>query len=288
MTGLFRPKECFRPETVNEAVRLLAKYDNAWVIAGGTDVLIDKSPEIEYLVDATRLPLSYIKGGEGLRIGALTTMRELEKSPLLQNGPYRVLGEAAHKFGSLAIRNVATVGGNICNALCCADTPPALVALDATVKIVSDQGERTLPLEKIFERNRQTCLLDKELVTEIQVPAMPPRTGTSFMKFARTSVDLALVNSAVRVTLDGDVMKDVRVVVGGGIGLKLIRSTKAEETLENQKVSESLFEKAAEIVSGELKPRATSIRGSAYYKREICKVLVKDSLMKAVERAREG
>lgn len=185
MKRLFRPKECFRPETVEEAVRLLSKYDNAWVIAGGTDVLIDKPPEIEYLVDATRLPLRYVKGGDGLKIGALTTIRELETSPVLQNGPYRVLSDAAHKFGSLPIRNVATVGGNICNALCCADTPPALVALDATLKIVSAKGERTLPLEKIFIRNRETCLLNNELVTEIQVPALPPHTGAAFVKFAR-------------------------------------------------------------------------------------------------------
>ena len=161
------------------------------------------------------------------------------------------------------------------------------MALDATVKIVSAQGERTLPLEKIFLRNRETCLMDKELVTEIQVPALPPHTGAAFMKFARTSVDLALVNSAVRVTLDGDVMKNVRVVVGGGIGLTLIRSRKAEGTLENQKINEKLLEEAGEIVAGELKPRATSIRGSGYYKREMSKVMLRDSVMQALERAKE-
>lgn len=287
MKSLFRPKECFRPETVEEAVSLLSKYDGAQAIAGGTDLLVTKPPEIEYLVDISRLPLSYIKDGEGLKIGALTTIRELENSSLL-NGAYSALAEAARKFGSWPIRNTATVGGNICNAVPSADMPPTLVALDAKVTIVGPGGKRIIPLVEVFVGNRKNSLKRGELLTEIQVPVPPPRTGVAFIKFARTSVDLALVNIAVRMTLDGETIKDVRVVVGGGVGPTLIRSKKAEEILKNQKISEELLEKAAQAVSEELKPRPTSIRGSGYYKREISKVLLKRAAMQAYASAKGG
>jgi len=287
MKGLFRPKECFRPETVEEAVCLLSKHDGAQAIAGGTDLLINKPPEIEYLVDISRLPLNYIKEEDGLKIGAITPIRELENSQLL-SGAYGALSEAARKFGSWAIRNMATVGGNICNAVPSADMPPTLVAMDAKVKLVGAEGTRTILLAEVFVGNRKNSLKKGELLTEIQVPKLPPHTGVAFIKFARTSVDLALVNVAVRITFEGEVMKDVRVVVGGGVGPTLVRSKKAEEILKNQKISEGLLEKAAQVVSEELKPRPTSIRGSGYYKREISKVLLKRAIAQAQASSKGG
>jgi carbon-monoxide dehydrogenase medium subunit len=288
MQKLFRPKECFRPKSVEEAVSFLDKYDNAKVIAGGTDLLVDKPPEVEYLVDISCLNLRYVTIDEFLRIGALTTIRDLEISPLLKGGPYLAISEAARSFGSLPIRNTATVGGNICNAISSADIPPPLVALDAKVKVVGPREERILPLGEFFVGNRQTLLRKNELLVEVQVPQFPPNTGAAFIKFARTSIDLALVNMAVKITLEGELMKQVRVVVGGGVGPTLIRSKKAEEILENQKINEKILDEAAEAVSAELRPRPTSIRGSGEYKREISKVLLRSAALQAWERARGG
>ena len=113
---LFRPKEYLRPTTVGEAVSLLAKYgEKARPFAGSTDLLVTKPPEVEYIVDITHLPLDYIEiDEEGVKIGALTKFRELETSTLLNKAPYNILAEAAHLSGHVAQRNMATIGGNIC------------------------------------------------------------------------------------------------------------------------------------------------------------------------------
>lgn len=288
MPSLFRPTEYLRASTIDEAVSFLGK-NGAKIIAGGTDLLVDKPAAAKCLVDISNLPLGYIKQEkDGLRIGALTTIRQLETSPMLK-GPYLALAEAARAFGTVAIRNSATVGGNICNALPSADTPPALLALDASVTISGPAGNRSLPLEKFILGVRKTALNRDELLTEIQIPELRPNTGTAFIKFGRTSVDLALVNAAVRVTLgDGEALKEVRIVVGGGVGPTLVRSRKAEAILIGRKkgeISVAVIEKATKEIPEELTPRPTSVRASGPYKKDLSRVLVKRALLVALGRA---
>jgi len=286
--GLFRPKEYFRPATIFEAVSLLAKYKaKSRIIAGGTDVLVMKPTECEYLIDITRLPLDYIETDKnGLRMGALTTFRSIESSEALENGGYKLLKEAAHKMGSTPIRNVATVGGNISNALPSTEICPALVAHDSKVKIVGLSREKVILLEEFFIGVRKTVLRSDELLTEIQAPKTPPFTGTSFIKIGRTAEDISMVNAAVRVTLGNDrVCKEVRIVLGGGVGPTLIRSKRAESLLEGERVGEDLIQKAAVEASEGCCPRSVSFRGSPLYKIEISKILVKRALKQALERA---
>jgi len=280
----------FEPKTLEEAIELLSKYGNdAKVLAGGTDLLVDmrlQEMAPKKVVNIQRIPnLNYIKPDEeGVKIGALTTIRELETSMLLKKGAYIVLAEAAHKMGSIQIRNMATIGGNICHALPSADTPPALVALDARVKIIGPTGERVVPLEEIFVNVGKTALTSGELLTEIQVRNPPAHSGTAFFKIGRTAMDLAIVNVAVRITLLNKVCKETRIVIGGGVGPTLIRSKRAEALLNGKKMEEAIIEKAAQVASEELKPRPTSIRGSPFYKVEVSKVLVRRALKKALDR----
>lgn len=284
---LFRPKEYFGPAAVEEAISLLVNYGaRGKIIAGGTDVLVMKPPECEYLIDITRLPLDYIKiDKDDLRIGALATFRSIETSEALENGGYELLTEAAHEMGSVPIRNVATVGGNICNALPSSEICPALVALDSKVKIVGSSGERVIPLEEFFIGARKTVLKSDELLTEIQVPKPPAHTGTAFQKIGRTAEDLSMVNAAVRVTLREDgVCKEARIVIGGGVAPTLVRSKRAEALLERKKIESALIEKAALAASKGCCPRPASIRGSPSYKIEVSKVLVRRALDKALER----
>ena len=289
MSNLFRPKEYIRPMSIEEAVSLLAKYgERASLIAGGTDVLVRKLPDIEYLVDISRLPLDYIKLNEdGLKIGALCTFRSLETSEILKNEGYQLITEAAHEMGTVPIRNVATVGGNICNALPSTELCPVLSALDAKVKLVNPSEERVVPLEEFFVGPRKTVLKSDELLTEIIVPRLPYRTGTAFIKLGRTSEDISLVNAAVRVTLEADyVCREARIVIGGGVGPTLIRSKRSEALLEGKIIVETLIQKAAQAASEELDPRPTSIRGSPFYKIEITKVIVKRALALALARVK--
>lgn len=284
----FRPKEYFKPTSIGEAVSLLAKYGNkATPLAGGTDVLVDTSSDVEYIIDITGLPLDYIEAGdEGIRIGALSTFSSLETSNLLGSGAYTVLVEAARKMGSSAIRNVATVGGNVCNAVPSAELPPALIVLGAEVKIVGPQGERSLPLEGFFKGVRKTDLNPGELVTEIYIPRPPPRTGTAFLNIGRVSVDMSTVVVAVRVTLGNDgVCQGARIAVGGGVKSTCFLSD-ACSLLQDEKIGDSLIEKVAMAVSRELKPRLTSIRGSPAFKKEVTRVLVRRALSQALGKAR--
>lgn len=286
--------EYFEPETVSDVVALLGRLGkDTRLIAGGTDLLVDMKKgrvEPKHLVSLAKIPgLSHITDdGGSLRIGATTTFREITESRLIKE-KYPVLLEAAQSMAGVQIRNMATIGGNICNALPSADTPPALVALDAKVKIAGKSGERVLPLEEFFIDVRKTALESDELLTEVSVPNPPARSGAAFIKLGRTADDLATLNVAARVTLESNgTCKEARVVVGGGVGPTLIRSKKAENLLKGKILDEALIEKAAQAASEELKPRPTSIRASPGYKIEVSKVLVKRALMKALNRAKAG
>ncbi len=286
--------EYFEPETIPEAINLLAKYgDEAKLVAGGTDLLVDMKRERikpKCLVSLNKIPkLNYIIGeGEVLRIGARTTFSEVEESKSIKE-KYSLLLEAAQVMGTVQIRSTATIGGNICNALPSADLPPALVALDSTVKIACKDGEKSMSLEEFLVGVRKTKLECYEILKEVQVKAPPARSGTAFLKLGRTSEDLALVNTAVRITLANDgKCREARIVVGGGVGPTLIRSKESESLLEGQVPNEGLFEEAAQRACKGLSCRPTSIRGSPFYKNEVTKVLVKRALNKAFEGAKSG
>jgi len=285
----FRPKEYFRPRTVDEAISLLAKYgDKAKPIAGGTDLLVEKPPDVEYLMDIASLPMDYIKNsGEGIEIGALSTIRSIEASSLFKEGAYRILAEAAHDFGHATVKNMATVGGNVCSAVPSSDFSPVLLALDAKAKVVGPAGERTVPLEEFFVDVRKTVLKSDELLVEFQVAKPPAHTGTAFYKLGRTSVDIALVNVATRITLGrNEVCEDVRIALGA-VAPTPIRARRAEKLLKGKRIDNALIEEASQTASEETKP-ISDIRSSADYRREVSKVLVKRALQKALKRAKEG
>ncbi len=286
--------EYFEPETISGVTTLLATHrKDAKLIAGGTDLLVDmKKGKInpKYLISLMKIPnLSHITEDRGgLRIGATTTFREIAESRLIRK-KYPLLFEAAQAMSAAQIRNMATIGGNICNAIPSADIPPALVALDAKVRTVGRKGKRSLPLEEFLVDVRKTALKGDEFLTEVYAKSPPARSGTAFLKLGRTAEDLSTLNVAVRVTLDkSGACKEARVVVGGGVGATLIRSKKAEALLKGKILKESIIEKAAQSASAELKPRPTSIRASPSYKIEVSEVLVKRALLKALERAKAG
>ena len=173
------------PQTIKEAVSLLFTYqDTAKVIAGGTDLLNQirlKMIKPEYVVDIGCIPgLDYINyDSEGqLSIGTLATIRSLEMSMEVHRR-HPVISQAAGLVGSMAIRNVGTIGGNLCHASPSAETAPSLIALGARVKLVGPEGERTVELEKFFTGPGQTVLQRGELMIEIQVPPMRPGTSGS-------------------------------------------------------------------------------------------------------------
>jgi CO/xanthine dehydrogenase FAD-binding subunit len=275
-----KPFQYLDSANTSEAILLLAKYkEEAKVIAGGTDLVVQmrkRAVRPKYIVDINGIPgLDYIRydAKEGLTIGALTTIRALEKSAELWQR-YPLISLAASKLGSVAIRNVATVGGNLCNAMPIADTAQALLALSAKAKIIGPEGERIIPLEDFFIGLGKNSLRTGELLVEIQVPVPLPNTRGLYLKhLTRGSVDLAIVNVAVVITFEPEdkVCKDIKIVLGS-VASTPIRARKAEEIMRGKRVNETLISRTAEAASEEAHPRPGSIRASVEYKKEMIKV----------------
>jgi aerobic carbon-monoxide dehydrogenase medium subunit len=269
------------PESIKEALALLSQYrGKSKIMAGGTDLMLqvrNRAIKPEYVVDITRIPgLDYITfdNQQGLRLGALTTIRALETSVELQR-KYPILSQAASQLGSVAIRNVATVGGNLCNALPSAETSQALVALSAQARIISPGGERTIPLEEFFTGVGKTLLQPDEILLEILVPEPAPHTGGIYIKHSpRGPIDLAIVNITVLMTMEPDhkFCRDAKIVLGAVSPIPL-RARKAENVLKGKRVDGALIDRAAQVASDEARPRHGSIRGSFEYKKEMVKVL---------------
>ena len=280
--------EYLEPESIEEALTILSRYQGeSKIIAGGTDLMLqvrNKAVRPEYVVDITRIPgLDYITfdDQQGVRLGALTTIRALETSVELQR-KYPIISQAASQLGSIAIRNVATVGGNLCNALPSAETSQALVALSAHLKIVGPGGERTVPLEDFFIGVGETLLHPDEILLEIIVPELAPHTYGIYIKHSpRGPIDLAIVNVTVLMTMEPDhkVCRDAKIVLGA-VSPTPKRAGKAENVLKGKRVDGALIDRAAQVASDEAHPRYGSIRGSFEYKKEMVKVLTRRAMKK--------
>jgi carbon-monoxide dehydrogenase medium subunit len=273
--------EYLEPESIDEALGMLSRYHGkAKIIAGGTDLMLQiryKQVRPEYVIDITRIPdLDNItfEGRQGLRLGALTTIRALETSAQIQER-VPIISQAAGQLGSVAIRNVATVGGNLCNALPSAESSQVLVALSAQVRMIGPRGERTAPLEDFFAGVGKTILQPDELLLEILIPEPGPHTSGIYIKHSpRGQIDLAIINITVVMTMEPDQggCRDARIVLGA-VSPTPLRARNAENLLKGKKIDGALIDEAARAASDEANPRKGSIRGSYDYKKEMVRVL---------------
>jgi carbon-monoxide dehydrogenase medium subunit len=279
------------PTSLDETVQLLNEHgEEARLIAGGTAlVILMKQGLVQpaLLVGLGQLPdLRGVEADDsGLRIGALTTHREVEISPLVE-ARLPVLADTLRKVATVRIRNVGTIGGNLAHADPNQDPPVTLIALGASVELASAGAERVVALEEFFTDYYETTLQPGEVIKSIRVPGLPPRSGSVFEKFLpRTADDYATVAVAAVITLDesGERCQDVRVALGS-VGPTPIRSARAEEVLRGQSPTEKAIREAAALVPAELDP-ISDIRGSAEYKRDMAEVWVRRSLQQAVVRA---
>lgn len=284
--------EYFAPETMEETCSLLAKYKGeARVLAGGTDLLVQmKNREVtpRYLINIKHIPnLDYIRydDKEGLRIGALTPIEALKTSTLIRRR-FGILGQAAAVLGTVQIRNRGTIAGNLCNASPAAETAPALITLAAKARIVGVAGERAVALEDFFISPGQTVLQAGEIVTEIQVPNLPPRSGGAYLKHSIKRMDIAIVGVGVVITLNGEVCNDIKIALGA-VASTPIRAKKAEEIIRGQGLDSELMERAAQIASEESRP-IDDIHSYAQYRKQMVKVLAKEAMKQAGDEAKSG
>jgi len=285
--------EHFAPKTLKEALALLAKYgDDCKVICGGQSLLILMRQGLvapKYIVDIKGLDeLNYIKDGkDGLKIGATTTHRTIEKSAVIKK-KCPVLAEMEKRLASIQTRNWGTIGGNICHGDPAGDPAVVFIALNATLTVAGAKGERNMPAEDFTLDYFEVALEDGELLTEITIPVPPPRTGAAYTKFNLIESDLATASVAASVTLgSGDgVCQDVRIALGA-VAPAAIRAKKAEEVLKGKKITDALLKEAGEVAATEAAP-VPDISASEEYRRELVKVLVPRTTKEALARAKKA
>jgi carbon-monoxide dehydrogenase medium subunit len=282
------PLEIFQPASLKEASAIVKeKGPGARFLAGGTDLVIavkEKGLTPDCVVDLKRIPgLSAIREGPdgSLTIGALATMREVETSPaILKRYPF--LARSAAEVGSIQIRNRATIGGNMANATPSADVAPALLALDAKVKIAGLNGDRVIDLERFFRGPGQTVMSPEEILTAILIPPASPALVGEYIKFSpREMMDLAYVGVAVALVLTGNQKRCEKARIAlGAVSPTPMRARRAEALLEKKILTEELAEKAGAEAAAESKP-ISDVRSSADYRREMVRVNTKRALLNA-------
>jgi carbon-monoxide dehydrogenase medium subunit len=275
------------PATLDEALGFLDQYgEDAEVLAGGTDLIIQmklgrRSPK--FVVDISKLEeLKHLEAGAKVRIGA--GRRYMDVLPYLRDlGRCDGLAEAIDSIGKLQVLSVATVGGNLGNGSPAADTPPPLITYDATVRVMSAHGERTVPLREFHTGPGNTVLAPNELIVNVEWDAFPAGRASAFRKLTRVASDISKVTCAVALERDGDTCTLCRVALGA-VGPTPMRAETAEAALEGQKVDETLIDDCVRLVVGDISP-IDDIRCTEMYRREAAGVLFKDAFQTAWERA---
>jgi CO/xanthine dehydrogenase FAD-binding subunit len=280
----------FAPQSVGEALALLSEHaDDARVLAGGQSLVPLMNMRLVHpgvLVDINGIDeLSYVKTSDGgLAIGTLTRDATLaDDKTVAERLP--VLTEAARFVGHPAIRNRSTVGGSIAHADPAAELPAVMVALNAEFVARSRAGSRTISAQNFFKGYLTTDLKEGEMLTELRIPGLPPRSGSTFVEFARREGDYALAGVAAVITLDASgAVADARLGLCS-VGPAPVRPHAAEALLRGQRPGNEAWAAAAAAVAAVLDNPLSDIHGSADYRRHLAGVLTKQALKAAAERA---
>ena len=280
------------PQTVAEACALLKQHaGEAKVFAGGSHLTILMKQGLynpKALVNIKKIPeLKGIKYDEkeGLCIGALVTHREIETSALVRE-KFPVLCDAEREVANIRVRNMGTVGGNLASGEPLTDLSQIFISLDGKAKIAGPNGQRVIPVEELFLDFYTTSLADDEILTQVVLPPLPPRSGVEYIRFSSSSVvDKPSAGVAVRLTLErsDETVQTARIVLGC-VGATPVRAHKAEALITGKQLTSQLTEEAGSAASQECSP-TSDLRGSEQYKRAIVRTLVKRAAAKAYERA---
>jgi carbon-monoxide dehydrogenase medium subunit len=284
--------ELHQATSLDEAASLMARHaPDARFLAGGTDLLVDlKTGRVSarHIVSLNRI--EQLRGisatADGLRIGALATVADLERSALV-GASFAPILDAASQLAARQIRNMATVGGNLSCGVPCADLPAILTAMRASVVLWSPSGERELPLGQFHTGPRETALRAQEVLTEVRVPRMPPDFGAAYARFAqREGNAIAVAGVAASLQLDGSTIREARLVLNA-VSPTPKRVNKAEEGLAGRKPHGEAFAAAAAAAREAAEP-ISDVRASAEFRRDLVEVLARRALETALRRAGEA
>ena len=288
------PLAFYQPTSLPEAVRIMQEQGpGGHFLAGGTDLVIaikEKGLAPRYVVDLKRLPaLAGIQEHPdgALTVGALTTLREVETSAVLRR-KYPFVAQSAAEVGSIQIRHRATIGGNLANATPSADMAPALLALDTTVTMVGEAGERVMPLEAFFVGPGKTVMQRHEVLTALTIPAHPPSTQGAYLKFSpREAMDLAYVSVAVALVLEDQEHRcRLARIALGAVAPTPMRARQAEALLDRHIVTADLAARVGAAAAQACHP-IDDVRASAAYRRAMVRVMTQRGVLNAAA-ARAG
>ncbi len=217
---------------------------------------------------------------EGLFIGAMVTQRDLEMSPLVRE-KCPALAEAISHVASVPVRNLGTLGGNLCHAGAGADPPAILIAMGASAQITGPSGARTLPVEGLIAGSYETVLQDGEILTSIQVPPLPSGARAVYLKHSVRAIDPAIIGVAAMVEMQGGLVHEVRIAMLGA-GPRPIRARAAEQALRGRPPENDAIRQAAQAASDESDPVSDGY-ASAEYRRKMVKVFGRRALEQAVQ-----
>ena len=278
--------EYFAPTTLDEALEILGRYDEgeAKVLAGGMSlipVMKLRFAAPQALVDINRIGGldGLAEEGGGLRIGALVRHKACERSDLLK-GRYGALGDAAPQISDPVVRNLGTLAGSLAHADPQGDWGSVMLAVRGEVVARSSDGERTIPIDELFQGPFTTSLEPNEIITEVRVPD-PGRAAGTYLKLERKVGDFATVGVAVHLAMSNGTVGQAGIALTG-VGPRNIRASAAEEALAGQALDDEAIDEAARLAAEAAQPH-TDVRGTEEYKRNVVRVFTARGLRKAKE-----
>jgi carbon-monoxide dehydrogenase medium subunit len=276
-----------RPGNMQDAIAALQANDEPYLLAGGTDLLIGMKTNAvkpKCLIDLKSIPdIDGIEYDNGFKLGALTTVRDVEISPLIRQ-KIPALSAAAATLGSIQIRNRATIGGNLCHGSPAADMAVILLAMNCEVEIATGNGARTIGLDQFFTGPNQTVLKCNEVLSQIIIPKEIEQFKGIYLKHGpRKAMDIGIVNIAI--LLDADVSSgfcNQIMIALGAVAPVPIRASRAEALLNGNQLNPAAIQKAAETAADETAP-ITDFRASAVYRKDLVKNLVAKGIQQILE-----
>jgi carbon-monoxide dehydrogenase medium subunit len=284
--------EYVRPGTIAEAVALLQQHgDDAKILSGGQSLIPMMKLRVArpaWIIDIGRVAnLAYIKEEDGhLKIGGLIREADLESSDLIRS-KYPILHDTARVIADPLVRNLATVGGNLAHGDPANDHPATMLALDAKVVATGPRGDRVIAITEFFISIFTTALEHDEILTEIQIPIPPPRSGGAYFKLERKVGDFATAAVAVQVTMTADGACQRAGIGLTNVGPTPLQAAKAGDFLRGKKLDAAAIDQAAQLAADESEP-SSDLRGPAEFKKGLVREFTRRGLRKAAERAGGG
>lgn len=275
------------PQTLTEALNILAKKKDVKVLAGGTDLIVElkcgADVKMQTMMDIKRIPdLQNIDTADGLKIGSTVKLSDIEDTELVKE-EYIALEEALKAMAAIAVRHMGTMGGNFVNASPVADTAGPAMIFDAQVKVISAKGERTVPAREWFKGPGKCALEAGELVKEFVFPAVKANVGTAFIKKTRVKPDISKVSASVYVEKDGDKIADLRIAMGSVAATPLYLGEICKPFI-GKEGTKAVFAEVAKAIANAIKP-ISDVRSTAEYRKQVGEVIVNDALALAWNRA---